>query len=85
MQDKEGKIFPGYISGKVSGGLFVELRDHMVEGFCPLENIPNASQTRKRYRAFKKQPFRYSPGDYVKVKLEKAILEELLIEFSIVQ
>jgi ribonuclease R len=84
MQDKIGEIFIGYISGENRGGYFIELKDHMVEGFCPIENV-RLPQTKKRYRGFRRETYKPSIGDQVRIKLTKAILEEGLIEFELLQ
>jgi len=84
MQNKTGKIFQGYISGKVKSGFFIELKDHMVEGFCPSENIRSSKMPKKRSRTSKRETFKYSVGDQVKVKLVKAVLENLQVEFEII-
>lgn len=83
MQDKIGRVFEGYISGKTKGGFFIELKDHMVEGYCPKENMNPRSMPKKRFKGFRRESFEHGIGDQVKVKLEKAVLEELSIEFSI--
>ena len=85
MQDKVGLIFPAYISGKTKSGFFIELKDHMVEGFCPAENIQSGERGKKRFAGKRKLSFQYSVGDQVKVKLVRAILEELAVEFSIMR
>ncbi len=85
MEDKVGRIFTGYISGEVKSGFFIELKDHFVEGFCTKENISQKGMPKKRFKGKKRQEFRYSIGDQVKVKLERVVLEELLIDFSIVR
>ena len=85
MQDKLGMTFPAYISGKTKSGFFIELKDHMVEGFCPSENIQSGERGKKRLAGKRKPSFQYSVGDQVKVKLVRAILEELAVEFIVLR
>ena len=82
MQNKIGTIFVGYVSGKSKGGFFIELKDHMVEGFCPMHNVLQRRIPRKRFTKGKREPFKYSIGDQVRVKLKNVVIEELLIEFE---
>ena len=83
MEGKIGKIFQGYITSKLKSGFFIELKDHMIEGFCPLENIKIRKAPKKQFRGQKRLPFSHEVGDFVKVKVESVVIEELLIEFSI--
>ena len=85
MEDHIGEEFVGMISSINSFGMFVQL-DNMIEGLIRLEdmkdffNYDEFTQTLTGERTKKK----YSLGDIVKVKVERASKEEKTIDFSII-
>ena len=86
MEDHIGDIYTGMISSVTSFGMFIQL-DNMIEGLVRLEDMKDfyhydeTSQTLTGERSKKK----YSLGDKVKVKVERASKEEKTIDFSIVE
>lgn len=87
MQDKIGQIFEGNISGLTDWGMFVELADTKIEGLVALREI------KEDYLVFNEDSFtlygkrsgkRFILGDSVKVKIEKANLEQKQLDYSLI-
>ena len=87
MQDKVGQIFDGNISGLTDWGMFVELADTKVEGLVALRDI------KEDYMVFNEDSFtllgkrtgkRFILGDSVKVRVEKANLEQKQLDYSLI-
>lgn len=87
MKNKVGQVYTGLISGVMSFGIFVELKDIFVEGLVHITSLKNdyykfdpalhklvGRRTRKIYRL----------GDKVKVKVIRVDLEEKEIDFEVV-
>lgn len=87
MQDKIGQIYEGAISGITEWGIYVELDETKIEGMIPLREIKNDffvfdedSYTLTGKRTGKK----FTLGTKVKVKVEKANLEQKLLDYSLI-
>ncbi|MCE5320905.1 MAG: ribonuclease R [Bacteroidales bacterium] len=87
MQDKVGMIFDGNVSGITEWGMFVELADTKVEGLVALRDI------KEDYLQFNEESMslyakrsgkRFILGDAVKVKVEKANLEQKQLDYSLI-
>ncbi|MEN6618492.1 MAG: ribonuclease R [Rikenellaceae bacterium] len=87
MQDKVGQIYEGNISGLTDWGMFVELIDTKIEGLVALRDI------KEDYLVFNEESFTLSGkrtgkkfilGDSVKVKVEKANLEQKQLDYSLI-
>jgi len=87
MQDKVGQIFDGNISGLTDWGMFVELADTKVEGLVALRDI------KEDYMVFNEDTFTlmgkrtgksFILGDSVKVRVEKANLEQKQLDYSLI-
>ncbi|MGH9338288.1 MAG: ribonuclease R [Acidobacteriota bacterium] len=85
MAERLGEEFDAFIIGIKHNGFFVELLDHFVEGFVPVETIWDdfyvfhqqnliGETTKKVYR----------PGDQVRVRVDKVNRDRHLIDFSVV-
>jgi len=84
LTQRIGQTFDGIISGVVSAGLFVELKDSMVEGFISIEKLPREDFIfddtdfsllgRKSQRKFRL-------GDEVKIVVLDVILEKKSANF----
>lgn len=87
MQDKVGQIFEGNISGLTDWGMFVELADTKVEGLVALRDI------KEDYLVFNEDSFTlygkrsgktFILGDSVKIRVEKANLEQKQLDYSLI-
>ncbi|OFY39448.1 MAG: ribonuclease R [Bacteroidetes bacterium GWF2_40_14] len=87
MQDKVGQIYEGNISGLTDWGMFVELADTKIEGLVALREI------KEDYLVFNEESFsllgkrsgkKFMLGDSVKVKVEKANLEQKQLDYSLI-
>ncbi len=86
MRDKVGQEFPGYVSGVLPFGIFVELEDFFIEGLVHLTRLP-----KDRYQFIEskhtllgehsRKTFRL--GDRVRVRVEAANLERRQVDFSL--
>ena len=86
MRDKIGQEFPGYVSGVLPFGIFVELEDFFIEGLVHLTRLPKdryqfleAKHTLLGERS--RKTFRL--GDRVRVRVEAANLERRQVDFSL--
>lgn len=88
MKDKIGQEFPGYISGVVPFGIFVELKGYFIEGLVHVSRLAEdrylflearhslvGERSRRQYRL----------GDPVTVRVERANLELRQIDFGLVE
>jgi ribonuclease R len=87
MADKIGQIFEGSVSGVTEWGIYVELDETKIEGMVPLREIKND------YFIFdedaysltsKKSGKKFTLGTRVKIKVEKANLEQKQLDFSLI-
>lgn len=87
MQDKVGMTFGGSISGITEWGMFVEIDETKVEGLVALRDIKEdylqfMEESMSLYA--KRSGKRFILGDAVKIKVEKANLEQKQLDFSLV-
>lgn len=87
MQDKVGMVFNGNISGITEWGMFVELAETKVEGLVALRDIKEDylqynEESLSLYG--KRSGKRFILGDAVKIRVEKANLEQKQLDFSLV-
>lgn len=87
MQDKVGMEFEGNVSGVTEWGMFVELAETKIEGLVALRDIKedyleydedSMSLTGKRSRK------RFTLGDKVRVKVDRANLEQKQLDFLLI-
>ncbi len=87
MQDKIGEVYPGNISGITEWGMFVELEETKVEGLVALRDIKDDYLVfdQDTYSLFGKQSHRkFVLGQPVKVKVERADLDQKQLDFSLI-
>ena len=87
MADKIGEEFEAIVFSASRQGFFVELLDHYVEGFVPLDTlIDDDYQYREATRSFvgKRRHHRYQLGSKVRVRLDSANMETARLTFSVV-
>jgi ribonuclease R len=87
MADKIGEEFVAIVFSASRQGFFVELLDHYVEGFVPLDTlIDDEYQYKEATRSFvgKRRHHRYQLGSKVRVRLDSANLETARLSFSVV-
>ena len=87
MADRIGQEFDGTVSGVTEFGLYVEVNDSKCEGMAPLRMLlddyyefdeRNFCLVGRRYHK------RYALGDKVRIRVERANLEQRLLDFSLV-
>jgi ribonuclease R len=87
MQDKIGEIYEGNISGITDWGMFVELSQTKIEGLVALRDI------KEDYLVFDEESYtltgkqsgkKFILGQPVKVKVERANLEQKQLDFSLI-
>ncbi|MEO2054015.1 MAG: ribonuclease R [Nitrospira sp.] len=88
MADKVGEFYPGFISGVAPYGFFVELEDFFVEGLVHVSALHDDYYHYDEGRhcfigAKRRRQFRL--GDPVRICVEKVDLENLQIDFSVVE
>ena len=86
MADRLGQEFDGSISGVTEFGLYVELTDNMCEGMVPMRTLQddyyefderNYCLVGRRYHR------RYSLGDKVHIRVERANLDRRQLDFTL--
>lgn len=87
MADRIGQEFDGIVSGVTEFGLYVEITENSCEGMVPLRLLlddyyefdeRNFCLVGRRYRK------RYSLGDKVRIRVERANLERRQLDFALV-
>lgn len=87
MADRIGQEFDGTVSGVTEFGLYVEITENSCEGMVPLRLLlddyyefdeRNFCLVGRRYRK------RYSLGDKVRIRVERANLERRQLDFALV-
>ena len=87
MGDRLGQEFDGSVSGVTEFGLYVEVTENLCEGMIPLRSLQddyyefderNYCLVGRRYHK------RYSLGDKVRIRVERANLERRQLDFAIV-
>lgn len=88
MQDKVGFEFEGHISGLTEWGMYVEIEPTKIEGMVALRDI------RSDYFEFDQDHYRivgkrsrtvYNLGDPVRIKVQKANLDQKLLDYELVE
>ncbi len=88
MADKLGEIYDGIISGIVPFGIFVEVRDYLVEGLVHMRDLTGD------YYIYEETNYRlvgrttgkiYRLGDRVKVQVTRVVPDERLIDFRLIE
>jgi ribonuclease R len=88
MQDKEGQEFDGVISGVTESGIYVELDENCIEGYIPQRELKSdffvyiPEQYCYRGRRTGKT---YTFGDAVRIKVDRARLDQKLLDFVLVE
>ena len=88
MQDKQGQVFSGSISGVTEFGLYVELDDNHCEGFVPLRDLDDDYYEfdERNYCLWgRRHHHRYTLGDDVRVKVVRANLDKKQLDFAFVE
>ncbi|MCM1176488.1 MAG: RNB domain-containing ribonuclease [Clostridium sp.] len=88
MQDKVGYEFEGHISGLTEWGMYVEVEPTKIEGMVSLRDIRSDffEFDQDRYRIVgKRSGVVYNLGDYVKIRVKKANLEQKLLDYELVE
>lgn len=88
MADKVGEIYPGFISGVAPYGFFVELQGFFVEGLVHVsalhDDYYHYDESRHIFIGAKRRR-RFRLGDPIRICVEKVDLENLQIDFSVVE
>lgn len=87
MQDKTGQIFTGSVSGITEWGMYVEIDETKIEGMIPLRDIKEdffVFDEESYTLTGKRSGRRYTMGSKVKIKVEKANLEQKLLDYSLI-
>lgn len=88
MGERIGQEFAGVVSGVTEFGLYVEIKENKCEGMVPLRSLEddyyefderNYCLVGRRYRK------RYSLGDEVTIRVERANLERKQLDFALVE
>lgn len=80
-----GETFDAYISGMIDRGLFVTLKDSLVEGMIGFDRLSDSYELEGRLKATGKRTGKvYKMGDTLKVKLLSADLDKRQIELDLV-
>ncbi|MBR4980090.1 MAG: RNB domain-containing ribonuclease, partial [Bacteroidales bacterium] len=87
MKERVGKIYEGTISGVTEWGLYVQIEPEKIEGMISLRELEDDYYQfdEKIYSVKgKSSGKKYTLGDRVTVKVERASLEQKTIDFSLV-
>ena len=88
MSDKLGQVFEGTVSGVTEFGLYVEINENKCEGMVPLRDLDDDYYEfdERNYCLWgRKNHHRYSLGDTVQEKVEKANLEKKQLDYALVR
>jgi ribonuclease R len=86
MLNKIGEVYDGIISGVVSFGVFVELKDIYVEGLLHVTSLKNdyyEFDIVKRCLYGKHSGKNYCLGDSIRVQVSRVDLDEAQIDFEL--
>lgn len=87
MGERIGQTFGGIISGVTEFGLYVEVDEHKCEGMVPLRSLEGdyyEFDERNYCLVGRRHHHRYSLGDHVRIRVERANLERKQLDFSLV-
>ncbi|MEC8032107.1 MAG: ribonuclease R [Bacteroidota bacterium] len=84
LHDRLGEEFEGMISGMLSKGFFVELKDNQCEGFVDLDHFDEHFMFDEEYLvlAGMRSRIKFRMGDHVRVRVARVSLAERKIDFS---
>ena len=88
MQDRVGEEFSGLVLNPTKYGLFVELTEFFVEGLVPIDNLRDDRYTWREntHEIFgERWGRRFRAGDRVQVILDRILVQERRLQFSIVE
>ena len=88
MQDRVGEEFAGLVLNPTKFGLFVELTDLFVEGLVPIDSMRDDRYTwRENTHEIigERTSRRFRAGDRVQVILDRILVQERRLQFSIVE
>ena len=88
MQDRVGEEFAALVLNPVKYGLFVELIDLFVEGLVPIDSLRDDHYTwRENTHEIigERNGCRFRAGDRVQVILDRILVQERRLQFSIVE
>ncbi|MEE8184882.1 MAG: ribonuclease R, partial [Thermodesulfobacteriota bacterium] len=88
MKDKVGELYPGFISGVTSFGLFVELTEYFVEGLVHISGLMDDYYTfieKEHSLVGEHTKKRYSIGDNVQVQIEGVDLGKRQITMRLIE
>ena len=88
MSSRLGMVFSGTISGVTEFGLYVEVDEHKCEGMVPLRTLLDdyyEFDERNYCLVGRRRHRRYSLGDHVNIRVERANLDKKQLDFSIVE
>ncbi len=87
MQDKEGQEFDGTISGVTESGIYVEINENGIEGYIPQREMKGDMfmfiSERFMYKG-KRKGKTLSFGDPIRIKVQRARLDQKLLDFAMV-
>ena len=81
-------VFDGTISGVTEFGLYVEVNEHKCEGMVPLRTLLDdyyEFDERNYCLVGRRRRRRYSLGDQVLIRVERANLDRKQLDFSLVE
>lgn len=87
MEDRVGERFEGVVSGVAKFGVFVELKEYLVEGLIPVRELGNDyyvhDEVRMEMRG-RNSKHRFRLGDLVEVELASVQVEKGFIDFRLI-
>lgn len=85
MKDKVGKTFSGLVSGVIPKGLFVEIFEHAIEGFIPLETLLGNYVFDEQRSCLRRRPGHstISIGDKLNVEVLNVSIDDSEITFKL--
>jgi len=88
MQDRLGEEFAALVLNPTKYGLFVELTDLFVEGLVPIDTLAGDRYTWRENThevVGERWGLRFRAGDHVQVILDRVLVQERKLQFSIVE
>jgi ribonuclease R len=88
MQDRVGEEFAALVLNPAKFGLFVELTDLFVEGLVPIDSLRDDRYTWRENThevIGERTGRRFRAGDHVQVILDRILVQERRLQFSIVE
>ena len=88
MQDKVGRLFDGHVSGLTEWGIYVEVEPTKIEGMISLREVRSDwyQFDEEKYETRGKASGRvFHLGDQIKVRVLRAILEQKILDYELVE